>query len=319
MKILGRMIVTVVVLGALSVPAIAQDASLRMLPEDTAIVIEVNLKSLFSILPADVVNEMREQSLKEMGVDLFGSTSSIIAGVPAGAMTGGNEVMYMLFRGSLTVDTLINAAKAKGEKVVQKQIGSLTAYSTKDDEDDDDMMAFVASAGPGMLVFGSPTGLEMYQKVVSGQMKNASGNGELIAAGQDLLPNSIMSVYGVMPAEVKASGPPQLSDVNSLAFAANYVSNFLNIRLVFNAGTEATLQNLDMMISQYSQMSAQMDSTGTFSELVENLKTNISGTKMTITTGMSKAGIEKLAQQIKSMAAMAGGFDEDYDDEDDEY
>lgn len=316
MKMLRNTVIAVVVLGAISAFAIAQDESLRVLPEDTAFVVNVNLQSLFSILPDDLVADMRKESIKDIGVDLFGSSQTVIAGVSSNSMTGGVEDMYILFRGNLTVDNLINAAKAKDRKVVQKQIASLTAF-TLEDEESGGAMDFVANAGPGMLVFGSEAGLEKYQKVASGQMKNAVGNSALIAASQDILPNSLFSVYGILPESFKAM-TPQLADVNSMALAANYSGNFLTIRMVFNAGTEASLQALDMMIQQYSQMSAQMDSTGTFEELVDNLKTEIVGTKMTISTGMSKAGIDKIAKQIKAMASMASGIEEDYD-QDDEY
>lgn len=315
MKLLRNSVVAAVMLGTLSVFALAQDASLRMLPDDTSLVINVDLKSLFSILPEDVVAEMRSKSMQETGIDLFGSSHSIVTGVSSNAMTGSADDVYVLFRGNLTVEALINAVKAKGDNVTQKQIAGLTAYTS--DEESGDMMQYVASAGPGLLVFGSPEGLEKYQKVATGQAKNATGNAALISASQDVLPNSFFSVYGLLPESVKTSGPPQFADINSMALAANYASDFLTIRMVFNANSEESLQALDMMIKQYSQMSSQMDSSGTFTEFIDNLKTEINGTKMIITTGMSKAGMDKLVEQIKSMAGLASSVEKDYDQDND--
>jgi len=155
-----------------------------------------------------------------------------------------------------------------------------------------------------MFIFGTEKGLTQFQAVNSGSAANATANAMLSSAVADTGGKGFLRVAGVFDDNMKqmmAAQMPAMASLNTFALAADYSNDFLSFALVMSAEDAAALEQMKMMMDAQLPMVAQMDSSGALSEIVSNLKTEIVGNKMTITTGLSKATLDKLIEQFGAM------------------
>lgn len=298
------LLITAVLIALLAAAAPAQDV-LKHFPDDVFMVVELNFKTVMSMVPAEMLNEWRQQSIKQVGFDFTGKVDSMAFGFPAGMMGGMTPPdFYGLIKGSFTIDDIKAGMQKAGTEYETVQIGSLTAISSTEGSDD----SYVAPVSPGMFVIGTKAGLEKFQAVSSGSTANASGNALLGSALADTGNKGFLRVAGVFDDSMKqmmSAQMPAMGSLNTFAMVADYANDFLSMTMVMNSDDAASLEQLKMMMEQQLPMFSQMDTTGALAEVVANLKSEIVGTKMIVSTGLSKATLEALMGQLSGMMQMA--------------
>ena len=299
-----NLLFAVALIALLAASAPAQDV-LRQLPDDTFMVIELDFRTVMKMVPPEMMNEWRQKSVSQVGFDMLGKVDSMTIGIPAEMMSGGNpDNFYGLIRGGFTLDDIKTAMQQAGKGFETVQIGALTAIRQTEHEGQD---AYIASVGPGLFAVGSKVGLEKFQAVSAGGA-NASGNAMLGTAMADASNAGFLRVAGFFDDNMKqmmSAQMPSMGSLNTFAMIADYANDFLSLTMVMNSEDAAALEQMKMMMEQQLPMFSQMDTTGALAEIVANLKTEIVGTKMTVSTGLSKATLDSIMEQFSGMMQMA--------------
>ena len=300
-----NLLFAVALIALLAASAPAQDV-LRQLPDDTFMVIELDFRTFMKMVPPEMMNEWRQKSVSQVGFDILGKVDSMTIGIPTEMMSGGNPGnFYGLIRGGFTLDDIKAAMQQAGKGFETVQIGALTALSQTEHEGQD--AAYIASVGPGLFAVGSKEGLEKFQAVSAGGA-NASSNALLGTAMADASNAGFLRVAGFFDDNMKqmmSAQMPSMGSLNTFAMIADYANEFLSLTMVMNSEDAASLEQLKMMMEQQLPMFSQMDTTGALAEIVANLKTEIVGTKMTVSTGLSKATLDSIMEQFSGMMQMA--------------
>jgi hypothetical protein len=297
-------LISAVLAALLSTSAVAQD-ELKYFPEDVFMVFQLDLRAFSAMVPPDMLNEWKSKSMDEVGFDILGRVDSMTMGFPTSMMSGMTpDDFYGVLKGSFTIDEIKAGMQKAGKQVKTVQVGSLTAIGSMEAETEDSL---IAAVGPGMFVIGSKSGIEKFQ-AVSGSSNNASANAMLQTAFGDANRTGFLRIAGYFDDSMKqmmSAQTPSMGSLNTFALVADYANEFLSFTTVLSADDASALEQMKMMMEQQLPMFTQMDSTGALAEVVDNLKMDISGTKMTITTGLSKATLEKLFEQFGGMMQMA--------------
>jgi hypothetical protein len=301
-----RIIFIAAVLAALlSTTAAAQDV-LKYFPEDVFMVVQIDLKTTLAMFPPEIVNEWKSKTTEEVGFDLFSKFDSMSFGIPDSMMSGNAPAdFYGLINGRFTLDDIKAGIQKTGKQFKTVQVGSMSAISSTNEGEED---AYIAQVAPGMFIVGSEEGLEKFQAITGGSINNATGNAMLNMAMADANKKGFLRVAGYFDDTMKkkmASQMPSMGDLNTFALVADYANDFLSINTVLNSDSSSALDELKMTMEQQLPMVTQMDTTGALAEIVTNLKIDINGTKMTISTGLSKATLDALFEQFGGMFKMA--------------
>jgi hypothetical protein len=278
----------------------AQDVNLRYLPDDTMFAVGLDFQKLMSILPEEMKAEMFKDA-DAFAVELVGKIDYFLMSIPAGMMQQDMEGFYGLMVGDITADQFVQIARKKGEVISEEQVGSLKAYYK---EEGTSGKMYIAQAAPGMLVIGSKSGLEKYQAVASGQQPNIT----TVPDVNDILgvidTKSLLFMAGILPEQLTsmmAAQNPAFADLKGVGLDANYANHFLDLRVAVTSDNPDALDALKSLMEEQLSMMTQMDPTGMLSEFVDNMKFNIQGNMMIVTTGISGETIKKAIEQFGEM------------------
>ena len=286
--------------------ATAQESNLKYLPEDAGFVVGLDFQKLKSILPAEMMEKMQPK-MGDVSVELLDKIDYFLVALPENLMMGITDMedFYALMMGSLTIDDMLAVAKEKGEPVKSKQIGNLTAYF----KPEEDMEMYISEVGPGMMVVGSESGLTKYIEVAAGRQANALSNPLLKEVLGAIDTSGLIFLAGQLPEQAKsmmAAQNPSFGKIEAMGLDADYLNDFLNLRIALNSKDPSALEEIRTFMDQQIGMFTQMDPTGAVAELVDNLKYEMSGNNMVITTMISG---ETLMKAFKQFGAMFGGMD----------
>ena len=295
-----RIFIAAAMAALVVVPAAAQD-ELRYFPSDSIILIDVDLRNAISLFPPDVVSGWRAKSIAETGLDFTERVDSVMMAMPEGLMAGDPGDFYGLAKGDFSLDELRAAIVKSGNSVVETNIAGMTAIRSDEDADDE---IYFASAGPGVVVFGTEDALTKYQAVNSGAAGNAAANAMLRAAVADSGPGGFLRISGYFNEQMKSTldmQAPGMSSLNTFSLVAEYANDFLGLKMIISGDDAGVLEQLQMQMNAQLPMFAGMDSTGALQEIVNNLNSEVAGNKLIITTGLSKATLEAIAEQFGGM------------------
>ena len=304
-----KLAISVVVLLVAASTVVAQESALQYFADDIFMVVEVDFNGITKVLPPDMMADWKEQMVKEMGMDISSKIDTISLGFTPDLMAGSHSGMYGIMKGSLDLDTILAAIKAQGKEVNQVQIGSVTAYTSP--EEAADVEFFITSAGPGAILFGPRAGIEKFQEVKAGARPSAASSALMKGAAADAGTGGIVRLAGVFPEAWKSMMAMQMPGGSSLTtFAVNlgYENEFLSVATVLAAEDAGALEQMKMMAEAQLPMFKQMDTTGAIAEVVDNMKIEVSGNKMFLSTGLSKAAIDKLIEQFGAMFGGMAGY-----------
>lgn len=296
----------VAILLAAALCVTAQESHLKYLSQDSAFVLGLDFQKLRQVLPADVMEKMKANMEEDLDEEIMNKIDYVLVGIPETMFEQQQGDMYGFLLGSVTIDDFLNAADRKGYEVEKVQIGNLTAYYKVPDadDDDDDQDGYVAQADTGVLVIGTESGLQLFQEVANGSKPNVLENPEINKVLGVIKTSGLVFAAGVLPDQAKASMAAQnpiFNDVNALGLDADYNNDFLDLRIAMNSKDAASAEQLKMVIGQMMGMFKGMDPTGAVAELDKNMEYSLQGTMLVMTTGISKASLEKAFEQFAPM------------------
>ena len=299
-----RIFIAAALAALIAVPVAAQD-ELRYFPSDSIILIDVDFRNVIGLFPAEMVDAWRADSIAKTGFDFTERLDSMMIAMSETVMSGDPGDFYGIMKGTFNLDEVRQAIVKSGNEVVETNIAGMTAIRSNQETGQD---YYVASAGPGMLVFGTENSLAKFQAVNSGAAGNAASNAMLAAAVADAGPDGFLRVSGYFNEQMKGmmeAQMPSMGSLNTFSVVADYANEFLGFKMILSGDDAGALEQVKMMMDSQLPMFAQMDNSGALQEIVNNLSSEVVGNKLTVTTGLSKATVDALVEQFGGMMNVA--------------
>jgi len=321
MKLLRTLTLAAAVLAATAVGLPAQESPLQLFPDDTLIIVSVDLARIMELLPAEMAQEIREGNIENVGFDFTARVDTMLIGI--GDLRNPRNA-YAVLSGDFSIAEVTSILAAEGKLFEEVQIGSLSAvriYDPEDEEGEDDAEGeddpesedgYLAAIGSGTFVAGSRDGLETYEQVRTGQLANATANQMLVGAMVDVDPGGFFFLAGVVPEQARSmlvSQAPEMAELQYFSLSASHEAESLDYRVVLGAGDPEALPVIQENIAEQFAMLRMMDASGALGEVIDGMEYSTAGNKLMITGNIADSTLATLFEQFSNMIGMRGGVE----------
>ena len=318
MKLLRTLTLAAAVLAATAVALPAQESPLQLFPDDTSILVSVDLARIMELLPAEMTREIREGSIEKVGFDFTARVDTMLVGI--GDMSNPQN-SYVVLSGDFSIAEVTSILAAEGKLFEEVQIGSLSAiriFAPESEEGEDGEEGeegedgYLAVIGSGTFVAGSRDSLETYEQVRTGQVANATANPVLSEALAEVDTGGFFFLAGVIPEQARAMlahQAPEMTDLQYFALSASHEAESLDYRVVLGAGDPEVLPAVREKIAEQFAMLRMMDASGALGEIIDGMEYSTAGNKLMITGSVADATLATLFEQFSNMLGTSGGVE----------
>lgn len=286
----------------LSPAAFSQDV-LKLFPEDSDLVMTMDIQALLKMMPAEQRQEMIDDSMKTFGYDISQRVNRAMIAMNLKNVDKDNPDFTGFFEANVNMDDLLAAASKEGKEIVAETVAGLKAYKNPDE----DTEIFFSQVEPNLFVFGTRAGLENYVKVRDGSMANASSNPALTEIAGNMKPGALLSLVAAIPDEMRTEmgkGMPMFGDLTNMVVNIAGVADGLAYDAMIGATNAQSLTLLKGMMDQYIPMMKNNDTSGIASEVLNNFNSSVDGNYLMINGLLMQSTIDKLQKTYAPMMEM---------------
>jgi hypothetical protein len=280
---------------------LAAQSPLNYFSDDCFLVMQIDLATLFKVLPQAELNSFRSMSEMSFGFDITERADSMSVGFDLPMLLEESiDQRYIVIGGRVSIDEVLDAAERSNESLAKIVVGDLNAYEANVERG---IQFYFCNFAPNLWLHASETGLALFNQVSSGERHSLAENALVRDAWADTRPGAFMRLAGYFDSAMKemmAAQLPAMGDLDSIAMTADYddgSGDFL-FTLLLGSSNPDSLNALQVLAQQVMPVAAAQDTTGLAKEIVDTLEYSIDGGRLVVTGRVSSSAVEQIIQQF---------------------